>query len=192
MIYIYLIITVLSSALLITDMVLLYMEKIKSFGLERALFRLKGQTIPAEKFLPETLTMAFVTFLSLGVTGMLLVFTGLEWFFTLPLAIIAGMLVCFIFQYFIRNAIDKSTGRTLPKRDKAAGAEGFAIEEINNAGDGYGLIEFEYNNVRFRAPAVSAYETAIPEYERVIVLYEEDGVYFVQSIREVYEVIDEE
>jgi len=190
MIYLYLIITVTAAIFLVADLVLLYMEKIKNFGMERNLFKFKGETIPAENFLPENLTMSFVLFLSLGVAGFFLSLLNIEWYLSLPISISAGMLVCFIIQQPLRNAVNKKKGIVLPEKTLAAGIEGFAAEKIE--ADGYGKIEFEYKNVRFKAPAVSAYETMIPKFERVIIIYEEDGVYFVESIREVYEVLDEE
>ncbi|MDR2532325.1 MAG: hypothetical protein LBC82_05725 [Oscillospiraceae bacterium] len=180
--------TILAATLLITDIVLRYTEKIKSFGFERKLFRIKGDTIPAEKFFPENLTMAFINLLCFGTAGMLLELAGLRWFFSLPSSVMAGMFVCFMIQHTLRAAVDRFTEKTIPTGDKAAGVQGFAVGEIDNDGDGYGLIEFEYNSLTFRAPAVSANETAIPMFEKVIILFEEDGVYFVQSIKEVYDI----
>jgi membrane protein implicated in regulation of membrane protease activity len=194
MIYFYLTMTVAASAFLLLELILRYMENIKNFGIDKKLFRFTGTTIPAEKLLPLTPVMLPVFGLGLGVAGLVLmfVFPEMEWYFTLPLSLLAGSLVCFTVQHPVQNALDKKAGRALPVRMQPAGIEGFAASIINPEGDGYGLVEFEYNDTRFRVRAVSANETFIPKQERVIVLYEEDGVYFVQSIREVYDVIDEE
>jgi len=191
MIYVYLTLMIISAAFMLVDMVLRYMEKLKNFGIERKLFTFTGQTIPAENFLPLTLSMVPVFFLGAGAAGYALSFIEFEWYFVLPLSLLTGSLTCFVIQYFIRNALNRKAGKTLPVKMQAAGIEGFTVERIEPDGDGYGLVEFEYNDVRFRVPAVSANETPIPKQERVIVLYEEDGMYFVESIREVYDVIDE-
>lgn len=188
MIYFYLIIIIVSAALFITDMVLRYMEKIKSFGYEKKLFNYEGQDIPVEKFLPENITMLLVYFLTFGTAGFFLEFIGL-YYISIPLAMTPGFLVCFIIQYFIRNYINRIKGRVLPKGYDAADIQGFAYEEID--GDGYGVIEFVYNGAEFRAPAMSANQTRIPKFEKVVVIFEENGFYFVQSILEVFEPLNE-
>lgn len=189
MLYFYLCVLILSATFLVTDMVLLYMEKIKNFGLERKLFEIKGDTIPVEKFLPENLTMLFVFALSFGAAGVFFDLYGVWWYFSLPISIMSGMFVCFFIQYFLRILIDRNRGKTLPRGDLAAGAEGYAAGEIK--GEDYGFIKFEFNDTEFLVPALSANGTTIPEYERVIILFEENGFYFVQSIREVYDLDDE-
>jgi hypothetical protein len=190
MIYFYLTVTITAAALLAADVILRHMEKIKNFGVERMFLKFKGETIPIEKFLPLTVTMALTCFLSLGVSGMVLTHIGFRWYLSLPFSIAAGMFVCFVLQYFLKSTIDKYKNKTLPAGDKAAGVQGFAFEDIY--GDDYGLIEFEYNDLTFRAPAVSANSTTIPEFEKVIILFEEDGCFFVQSIKEVFEPLNEE
>ncbi|MCL2697714.1 MAG: hypothetical protein FWE74_06505 [Oscillospiraceae bacterium] len=190
MIYIYLAVTIISAALLITDVVLRYMERIKYFGVERSLFKLKGGTIPAEKFLPQTPAMALGGFLSLGTAGMIFEYIGFRWYFSLPFSVMTSMLICFALQYFLNSAVDEFKSRTLPKGDEAAGVQGFAYEYIY--GDDYGLIEFEFNDIVFRAPAVSANSTMIPEFEKVIILFEEGGCFFVQSIKEVFDPLNNE
>ena len=184
MLWFYIIISVFAAMLLITDITLRYMEKIKSFGMEKKLFTFKGDTIPIEKFFPENLTMVLAFSLTFGAAGMFLTFLGLDWYFVLPFAVMTGMILCFVVQEAFQRFIEKNTDKTLPTGDAAANLEGFVVEEID--GDDYGLIEFEYNDVTFRANALSANETPIPEYERVIILFEENGFYFVQSIKEVF------
>jgi membrane protein implicated in regulation of membrane protease activity len=158
--------------------------------MEKKLFTFKGSTIPIEKFFPENLTMVLAFSLAFGAAGMGMTLLGLYWFFVLPFAIMTGMVLCFVIQEALRRAVEKNTDKTPPEGDTAANVEGFVVEEID--GDDYGLIEFEFNGVTFRANALSANETPIPEYERVIILFEENGFYFVQSIREVFLPLNEE
>jgi len=191
MIYFYTAIVIIAAALIVTDIVLRQMEDIKGFGFEKRLFNFKGEDIPIEKFFPETLGTALFCLFSTGTAGVLLDIIGFRWYLSLPFSVMSGMLVCFFLQHFLQSAINKYKDKTLPKGDKAAGVQGFAVEEINNTGAGYGLIEFEYNDVIHRANAVSVNETTIPEFEKVIILFEEDGVYLVQSIKEVFEPLNE-
>jgi len=191
MIYFYTALLIIAAALIVTDIILRQMENLKSFGFEKRLFNFKGADIPIEKFFPETLLTALICLFSTGAAGVLLDVMGFRWYLSLPFSIMTGMLVCFVIQHFLQSAVDKYKDKTLPKGDKAAGVQGFAVEEINNDGAGYGLIEFEYNDVIHRANAVSVNETTIPEFEKIIILFEEDGVYLVQSIKEVYEPLNE-
>lgn len=48
----YVVVTVVSAVTLTADMILRYMEKIGSFGLERRFHRLHGKTIPIEDLFP--------------------------------------------------------------------------------------------------------------------------------------------
>jgi membrane protein implicated in regulation of membrane protease activity len=189
MLYFYLGVTIIAAALLITDVVLRYMEKIKSLGIEQKLFRFKGETIPIEKFLPQSVTMVLGCLLTAGVSGVILDLIGFRWYLSMPFAVMTGLLVCFVLQEPLQSAVAKYKDKIVPRGDKAAGVQGFAYEDIE--GDDYGLIEFEFNDLTFRAPAVSVNGTAIPEFEKVIILFEQDGCFFVQSIKEVFEALNE-
>jgi membrane protein implicated in regulation of membrane protease activity len=189
MIYLYLAITIISAVLLSADALLRYMEKIKSFGFEGKLFKLKGETIPMERFFPKTLTMAFGWLLSFGAAGIIFEITGFNWYFSLPFSFMTAFLVCFVLQYFLKGAVDKFMGRILPAGAALEGLQGFAYEDIGGAD--YGQIELEYNDLTFHVPAVSVNGTAIPRFEKVVVLFEEEGCYFVQSIKEVFEPLNE-
>jgi len=185
MIYFYLSVTVISVTLFITDMVLMYMEKIKSFGLEKKLFKIEFKIIPLEKFLPENLTMIFVFFVILGGSGVFFELVNLTWFFSLPCSVFSGLLICFAVQYHIKHALDRVRKKVLPSGDSAAGANGWVVEEIS--ADSYGVVRFEYKDSEFNVPAVSVNGTLIPEFEKIVVLFEESGFYFVESIKEVYD-----
>ncbi|MCL2637605.1 MAG: hypothetical protein FWD48_04465 [Oscillospiraceae bacterium] len=189
MIYFYLIVTIIAAALLVTDVALRQMENIKGFGIERKFFEFKGKTIPVEKFFPHTLTMFLACFLSFGISGMIFRHINFEWYFSLPFAAITAMFICFCLQYFLKEAVVKHKNETVPTGDTAAGVQGFAFEDID--GDDYGLIEFEYKDLIFHAPAVSVNGTSIPRFEKVIILFEQEGCFFVQSIKEVYEALNE-
>jgi hypothetical protein len=185
----YLIVTILAAALLAADVILRYMEKIKGFNLEQKLFKFKGGTIPAEKFFPQSPTMTLGCFLVIGAAGMIFERVGFRWYFSLPFSVMTAMFFCFALQYSAKSKLDELTNKNAPAGDVPAGVQGFAYEEI--LGDNYGLIEFEYNDSVFRVPAVSVNSTTIPKFEKVIILFEEGGCYFVQSIKEVFEPLNE-
>ncbi len=165
------------------------MEKIGSFGMEKPLIRFSGSTIPIEKFFPANLTMLFVYTFFFGLSGTIYTEMGLYWYFTLPCAIMSGSILTFLIQYPIKNRKLKAEDRVLPKGDSAAGIEGKTLEPITE--DDYGVIEFAWNGEVFRANAVSANYKYISAYERIIILLEENGFYFVESVKEIYDILND-
>lgn len=188
--YFYLSVAVLSGAGLTFDVILRYTEKIKSFGLEKKLFKVEGKTIPVEKMLPQNVTMLLVYFLSSGITGIIIDVLGAEWFFSLPCAIFSGFLVCFIVQHSFTLAIKKFKKREMPKGFEASGLEGYIVSPVTVSD--YGSVRFEWKGDRYEAPAFSANGTALPEYERVIIIMEENGCYCVEGFAEIYSPLNDD
>lgn len=182
--YFYLSVAVLSGTGLAFDSILRYTEKIKSFGLEKKLFKFEGKTIPTEKMLPQNVTMMLVYFLSLGITGIFIDVLGAEWFLSLPCAVFSGFLVCFAVQYPIVLAVKKFKKREMPKGLEASGVEGHIVVPVTLSD--YGTVRFEWKGDRYDAPAFSANGTPLPEYEKVIIILEENGCYCVEGVAEVF------
>jgi energy-coupling factor transporter transmembrane protein EcfT len=167
------------------DMILRYIEKISEFGLNsKRLIKFKGKTVPYEFFFPNTIIMMLIALFVFGLSGLLFHAVLLRWYLSVPFSVLFSLFFCFAVQYplhIIKNAP--------PRGEQAAGIEGFAVKAI--PGDSYGLIEFEYKGVTYQKNAISEYETYIPEFERVIILFEENDVYIVESITEVYNIFEE-
>ena len=59
----YTMVTIVSTVAFTIDIILRYMEKIRSFGMEARLHNIKGRIIPTEDFIPHNITFAVVRFL---------------------------------------------------------------------------------------------------------------------------------
>jgi hypothetical protein len=164
------------------------MEKIKSFDLEKPLFKLKGRDVPVEKFLPANITMLSVFFIAMSFTGEVCAFLGMVWYLSLPCSVAGGMCFCFFIQYFGENILDLLKGNRLPKKEKAAGLDGYCTDDIVIGG--WGKAKVFYKEREYEVNAASSGETDILSGEKIVVLYESDGFYFVVRIDEVFKEIE--
>jgi membrane protein implicated in regulation of membrane protease activity len=175
---------VVSASAFAADMILRYMEKIKNFSMEKRLFKIKGADIPAEKLLPENLTMLFVFCVVMSATGILYEALNMKWYLSLPCSAAGGSFVCFIFQYFVENALKTIRGDNLPKGDNAAGLDGYCVEEIEPGG--WGKVRLFHKEREYEVNAASDGEKSVSLGEKVVSVYESGGFYFVMRTNEIY------
>lgn len=179
----YIVITVISAVSLTADMILRYMEKIRSFGMEEPIHNIKGRIIPVEEFIPNDLTMLSVSALTLGVVGIILKLFDLSGFVAFPCALLSGSLANFLIVHFIKPYIGRATKKSLTKDVDISGEGAVCVEKIEK--DGYGKIKLSYKNKDYFFDALSANETEILSGERVYILYREDNVCFVEKETEI-------
>lgn len=190
MIYIYTAILVISAGLLAADFTLRQLEGIKNFGLldndkDFPLLRdFRGQThtIPVERLCPETPAMLITAATVFGAAGVFFDLMNMTWHVSIPCAFCAGLGACFLRQYVLVNLIDRLRKITPPVGEEMAGVEGYVTSAFPP--DDYGEIAFEWKGREFRANALAVNGQHLPEYERVLLLYESDGFYFVEHITE--------
>jgi len=200
MLYFYLIILIISTSALAADAILRYTVKIKSFDVERnfflKIFKIKensGFLIPVHKFLPENITMLLILSVVFSASGSLFCLARVEWFFSLPCALASGLFSCFIVQYWGEKSMDTLMRNLLPKGDKAVGLDGYCTEDIEQ-GD-WGKVRLFYTGksgkeCEFEVNAAIAEGGDIVSGEKVIIVYESDGFYFVVRVDEVYKDIE--
>lgn len=179
----YIVITVISAVALTADMILRYMEKIRSFGIEEPLHNIKGKIIPVEEFIPNSITMLSVSALSMGIVGIILKLIGLDALVTFPCAVLSGSMTNFLIVHFINPYIGRLTRNSLTKDEDISGETAVCLEKIEK--DGYGRIKLSYKNKDYFFDAVSANETEIQKNEKVYILYKEDNVCFVEKDTEI-------
>lgn len=182
----YVIVTVVSAVTLTADLILRYMEGIRDFGLERRFHHIRGKTIPIEDFIPASPTMAAVFLLAFGIGGLLLLLLKMNGFVAFPAAVLGGALVHFFFVHFL---FPRLSLRPIPKNEDLSACEAFCTEPIEP--DGYGSVRVIRDGREYAFPAVCANGKAIGEGERVVVLYREDGVCFVERDDRIMNIIDE-
>lgn len=182
----YVVVTVVSAVTLTVDLILRYMEKIKSFGLERRFHHIRGKTIPIEDFIPASLTMAAAFLLTFGVAGILLTFLKMNGFVAFPIAVLGGALVHFFLVHFL---FPRFSLRPIPKNEDLSECEAVCTEPITP--DSYGSVRVTWEKREYIFPAVCANEKEIEAGEKVVVLYREDGVCFVERDDRIMDIIDE-
>ncbi len=186
----YIVVTVVSAVAFVTDMVLRYMEKIRSFGMEEHLHNIKGRTIPIEDFIPYNLTMLTVFLMAFGAFGIFMKALNIHPFVSFPLSLAFGCAVNFTVMHFIKPFFESISGDALGKDTDLSGYEAVCVQRIG--GDDYGRIELVYHDKKYRFDAISENETDIGKGETVYVLYREEGVCVVEKQSEVLDIINED
>ena len=185
----YILITVISTVAFTTDMILRYMEKIRSFGMEERLHNIRGKTIPIEDFIPHNITMLTVFGMSLGVFGIFMKLLGFHPFLSFPCSVCFAALVNFTVMHFIKPVIASAAGDDLSPKTDLSGTEGVCTERI--PGDDYGRITVVYKGKNYEFEAISEYETDIEVGENVYVLYRDEQFCVVEKQSELLDVINE-
>lgn len=181
----YILTTIVSAAAFTVDMILRYMEKIRSFGMEERIHNIKGKLIPIEDFIPYNLTLASVFFMIFGTAGLLLKLIPLNGLIVFPIAVMCGMFGNFAVVRLLRRIREKP----LPEDADLSGLNCICTEKIY--GTGYGAVDFEYLNQKYSLPAVSENETDIEKGETAVIILVNEGVCFVEKQDEVIKAVNE-
>jgi hypothetical protein len=191
----YLIFFIVSATGFTADIILRYVEKIKSFGVTEMprLPEKFSATVPLGKLLPESFTMLLLMIMAGSAAGSLMTLARLPWFLSLPCSFASGFMLCFFLQYYVDNAFNALLKNNLPKGEDASGLDGFCTVEFV---DGFGKVKLFHKDREFEVNAgISADENSenppeIAVYDKVAVLYESGGFYFVAKPGDIYDGID--
>ena len=181
----YIIATIVSTVTFTIDIILRYMEKIRSFGMEERIHNIKGRIIPIEDFIPHNLTLTAVFFMAFGVSGTLLLLIPLNGLIVFPCTVMCGMFANFAAVRIMRNIRTKP----LPKNVDLSDTKCVCTETIK--GDEYGEITFKYEGKSYTCPAVSENETDILKGEQAVIILISDGVCFVEREDEIIDILNE-
>lgn len=181
----YIIVTIVSTVTFTIDMILRYMEKIRSFGMEERIHNIKGKIIPIEDFIPHNLTLTALFFMAFGTSGILLMLIPLNGLIAFPCTVMCGMFANFTAVRLMR----KVRSKPLPKNIDLSGTKCVCTESIK--GDSYGEITFNYNGIGYTMPAVSENETDIRKGESALIIFISEGVCFIEREDEVIDILNE-
>lgn len=181
----YVMVTIVSSVAFIIDIILRYMEKIRSFGMESRLHNIKGKIIPTEDFIPHNITLLCLFFMALGTAGILLTLLDINALISFPIGFMCGMFV----NFAVVRTLRKLRSKPIPKDEDLSGTEAVCISPID--GDDYGEIEFLYKNCRYTRPALSENETDIKKGEKVLIIMMNEDLCFVEKPDEVINILNE-
>ena len=185
----YVAVTVVAVVSFTADMILRYMEKIRSFGMEEHLHNIKGKTIPIEDLIPNNITMLTVYLMAFGAFGIFMKLMDIHAFVSFPLSLSFGCMVNFTVMHFIKPFYDSISGDVLGEDTDLSEYEAVCVQPIG--GDDYGRIELVYHDKKYEFDAVSENGTDIEKGEPVYVLYREEGVCVVEKQSEVLDIINE-
>ena len=185
----YILVTVVCVTAFTADMILRYMEKIRSFGMETRLHNIKGRTIPIEDFIPHNITMLTVFGSSFGIFGIFMKLLGLHPFISFPVSAAFGCLVNFTVMHFLKPFVERTSGDELSARTDLGGYEAVCTARID--GEDYGKIALVYKGRNYEFDAISEYETDIEEGEKVFILYRDEHFCVVEKQSEILDVINE-
>ena len=181
----YVMVTIVSSVAFTIDIILRYMEKIRSFGMESRLHNIKGKIIPTEDFIPHNITLLCLFFMALGTGGILLTLLDINALISFPIGFMCGMFV----NFAVVRTLRKLRSKPIPKDEDLSGTEAVCISPID--GDDYGEIEFLYKNRRYTRPALSENETDIKKGEKVLIIMMNEDLCFVEKPDEVINILNE-
>ena len=98
------------------DMILRYMMKIPSFGMEGRLHNIKGKLIPIEDFIPHNLTMLFVFGAALGIFGIFMKLLDINGLIAFPCSVMFGCGVNFLVMHIIKPFFTAISGDILSEK----------------------------------------------------------------------------
>ena len=185
----YIILLVLSFVALTAELITRSAHGVKNFGWDKRWFNFHGSTIPIEDFFPHDVTETLIMLLSLSVFGLIQLALGMPRIASVFCGVIFAMLVIFGIKHLALPAIQKAKGIALPKDKPDVDDKAVCTQRI--AGDDYGEIEYTYKRNAYRFPAMSANETESEEGEEVTVVHKEDGMVWVEKIREELEEVED-
>ena len=187
--FFYIALTVVCVVAFTADMILRYMEKIPSFGVEERFHNIEGKLIPIEDFIPNNITMLTVSAGSLGIFGIFLKLMNVNAVVCFLCSAAFGSIVNFVIMHFLKPFIENVSGTALSERDDISGYEAVCTRRI--AADDYGRVSMIYKNRKYEFDAVSVNESDIEKGEKTYILYREEGLCFVEKQSEVLDIINE-
>ncbi len=147
--------------------------------------RLEWQTV-----FPKNM-LRLIVFVFVGaVLGLLMDLAGLVGWISLPMAAVGGVTFNFLLNTIISPLYFKAIKSGEPTDSELEGMSGEVTEEI--APDSYGIIRVKHGGRSYYFNAVSANGRVICEGEKVIVIYGEDKMCFVESLERFYDVLFED
>ena len=128
------------------DMILRYMMKIPSFGMEGRHHNIKGKLIPIEDFIPHNLTMLFVFGAALGIFGIFMKLLDINGLIAFPCSVMFGCGVNFLVMHIIKPFFTSKSGDILSEKTYISGYEETCTEKITP--EGYGAVRVIYEKRR--------------------------------------------
>lgn len=139
---------------------------------------------------PKNMLRLIIVLFFGAVTGLVLDAAGMVGWLTMPIGLMAGIVVNFMISTVFEPIYDKRRNSAEPSDEELCELEGRVIEEI--APDNFGVIEVKHGVKNYLMRAVSANGRTLKKGVRVYVIYAQDGCCFVESEEHFFDVLFEE
>ncbi len=143
------------------------------------LFEQRRNKFEWQMVFPKNLVLLVVFLFSTSLFGLLMDSLGVVGWLSLPLASFGGLAVNFIVNIAVTPMLCRLGNSGSPTDEQLDGAEGVALEEITE--DSYGRIEVKNGGRCYYFDALTANGGTIAAGERIIVIYAQEGLCFVES-----------
>lgn len=140
-------------------------------------------------FPKDMLRLIIVIFVA-GIVGLLTDAAGLEGWMTMPIGVVAGIVVNFMISTIWIPIYDKIHKSGEPSDEELEGISARVIEDIDE--DNFGVISLKHGAKSYLMRAVTANGRTLPKGTAVIVIYSQDSCCFVESEEHFFDVLFEE
>lgn len=183
----FIVILVLSLALGAGELLFLVLNGKSNFGETRQMWENTGKVLDFQDFLPKNYRLTAIFFIIFSLSG--LVYTKMEAsYLAIPVALSAAVAANIIIMRGVIPLYRRINRSSLPAGVAAEGKTAVVTEEIES--DGFGKIVLEANGISYEVNAVSATDRAYSKGEKVIVVTDEQGVYFVEGESEIFNFLE--
>lgn len=154
------------------------------------LFESSRDRIQWQMIFPKNLLLLMVFLFTSSVFGFLLDLAGVAGWLSLPCGAVGGLAVNFLLNIFLIPLVLRFHEKGAPTDRQLDGAEGVCTEDIY-PGD-YGKIEVKNGGRPYILDAVCVNDKRILSGERVIVIYAQEGLCFVEAEQRFCDILFEE
>lgn len=154
------------------------------------LFQQRKNRFEWQMVFPKNLLLLVIFIFSTSLFGLVMELLGVVGWLSLPLGAVGGLAVNFLINAVIAPAVLKAQHSAAPTDEQLEEANAVVLEDI--PADGYGRIKVKHGSRSYYFDAVSANDRLIERGERVVVLYAQDGLCFVEAEAHLFDILFEQ
>lgn len=139
---------------------------------------------------PKNMLRLIIVLFFGAIVGLVLDSAGMVGWLTMPIGLVAGIVVNFMISTIFEPIYDKHRSSGEPSDEELSELMGRVIEDIEP--DNFGVIEVKHGAKNYLMRAVSANGRTLKKGVRVYVIYAQDGCCFVESEEHFFDILFEE
>jgi len=154
------------------------------------LFEKKRNKMEWQTVFPHNMLRLIIFIFVSAVTGLLLDLTGMAGWISMPMAAMGGLLFNFLLNMVFSPLYFKAENSGAPTDKELEGMDAVVTERI--IPESYGTVRVRHGKRSYTLDAVSANGRILPYNTKVIIIYSEDGLCFVESEERFFDVLFED